>query len=260
MPFRQSAIGLRDAMMADPVTALSVAKDFGVPLLSAVLGALLAYVPAARLAKKASDEMLARDREQRVETELTEARRAFVKLTLIANTLGSFHQDIEAMIARATSDGHDHMPLWQRLSTFAGIEDEPAVMFGANELAPFIAARRPELVDALLLLQRRHMAVVQSLRTFAKLKTELHYMGAQFGQTTRDETLVSTTRMQMPPEVAQVFRLKVDELDLFTNSMRAQVSDYADYGVETASLFNTVCEAYFGHGSLPALSSLETAT
>ena len=58
--------------MADSVTALSIAKDFGVPLCSAVLGAMLAYVPAARLAKKASDEMLARDREQRVETELAD--------------------------------------------------------------------------------------------------------------------------------------------------------------------------------------------
>lgn len=247
-------------MMADPVTLLSVAKDFGVPLLSAVLGALLAYVPSARLAKKASDEMLARDREQRVEAELTEARRAFVKLTLIANTLGSFRQDIEAMIAKATNDGNDHMPLWQRMSTFAGIEDESSIAFGADELAPFIAARRPDLVDALLLLQRRHMAVVQSLRSFAKLKTELHYMAAQFGQTTRDdETLVSTTRMQMPIEVAHVFHLKADELELFTKAMRAQINDYANYGAEVAALFDTVCEAYFGRGRLPALTPMETA-
>ena len=245
--------------MPDAVTALSIGKDFGVPLFSAVLGALLAYVPSARLAKKASDEMLARDREERVEAELTEARRAFVKLTLIANTLGSFRQGIEAMISKAMSDGNDHMPLWQRLSTFAGIEDEPTVAFGADELAPFIAARRPDLVDALLLLQRRHMAVVQSLRSFAKLKTELHYMGAQFGQTTRDGTLVSTTRMQMPIEAARVFQLKADELDPFTKAMRGQVNDYAAYGAEVAALFDIVCEAYFGRGKLPVLTPLETA-
>lgn len=246
--------------MADPVTALSIAKDFGVPLCSAVLGAMLAYVPAARLAKKASDEMLARDREQRVETELTEARRAFVKLTLIANTLGSFRQDIEAMITKAVNDGNDHMPLWQRLSTFAGIEDEPAIPFGADELAPFIAARRPDLVDALLLLQRRHMAVVQSLRSFAKLKTELHYMAARYGETTRDETLVSTTRARMPVEVAQEFNLKVDELNLFTQGMREQINDYADYGVEVAALFDVVCQAYFGRGKLPTLAPLGAAS
>lgn len=245
--------------MADPVTALSIAKDFGVPLFSAVLGAMLAYVPAARLAKKASDEKLARDREQRVETELTEARRAFVKLTLIANTLGSFRQDIEAMIAKATNDGNDHMPLWQRLSTFAGIEDEPVVPFGADELAPFIAARRPDLVDALLLLQRQHMAVVQSLRSFAKLKTELHYTAARYGETTRDETLVSTTRARMPIDVAQDFNLKVDELNLFTKGMREQINDYADYGVEVAALFDVVCQAYFGRGKLPTLTPLETS-
>lgn len=246
--------------MADPVTALSIAKDFGVPLFSAVLGAMLAYVPAARLAKKASDEMLARDREQRVETELAAARRAFVKLTLIANTLGSFRQDIEAMIAKATTDGNDHMSLWQRLSTFAGIEDEPAIPFGAAELAPFIAARRPDLVDALLLLQRRHMAVVQSLRSFAKLKTELHYMAARYGETTRDETLVSTTRARMPVEAAQVFNLKVDELNLFTKGMREQINAYADYGVEVADLFDVVCQAYFGRGKLPTLEPFGAAS
>jgi hypothetical protein len=224
-----------------------------------VLGALLAYVPSARLAKKASDEMLARDREQRVETELAEARRAFVKLTLIANALGTFRQDVEAMIAKATDDGNEDMTLWQRLSTFAGIEDEPAIAFGPDELAPFIAAGRPDLVDALLLLQRRHLAVVQSLRTFANLKTELHYMAARYGKTTRDETLVSTTRARMPVEVAQVFNLKVDELELFTKAMRGQINAYADYGVEVAALFDAVCLAYFGRGKLPTLTPVETA-
>ena len=41
--------------------------------------------------------------------------------------------------------------------------------------------------------------------------------------------------------------------------MRAQMNDYANYGAEVATLFDAVCEAYFGRGKLPALTPLETA-
>ena len=245
--------------MADPSTLLSLGKDFGVPLLSAVLGAMLAYLPAARLAKKASDEMLVRDREQRTEAELTEARRAFVKLTLLVNTLGSFRQDVEGMIAKATLDGNDHMPLSQRMSVFAGIEDEPVIAFDAAELAPFIAARRPDLADDLLLLQRRHAAVVHGLRSFARLKLELHYMVAGHGTTTRDEALVSTTHARVPRDLANVFRLNAEELELFTESLRKQINDFADYAARVAALFGEVTEGYFGKGALPVLAPMDGA-
>lgn len=62
--------------MPDPITTLSLAKDFAVPVVSAALGALLAYVPSARLAKRAAIETLARDREQREGAELADGRRA----------------------------------------------------------------------------------------------------------------------------------------------------------------------------------------
>lgn len=241
--------------MADPVTALSLAKDFGVPILSAMLGAFLAYIPSARLAKRASGETLERDREQRREAELTEGRRAFVKLTVLANTLGSFRQNFEGMIAKATRDGNDHMPLWQRLSTFAGIDEEPAISLDAAELAPFIAARRPDVVDGLLLLQRRHMAVVQGLRSFAKQKIELHYMVAGYGETSRDATLVSTTRARVPADVARVLSLKADELELFTKALRAQINEYADYAADVAAMFDDASNGYFGRGKLPTLSA-----
>jgi hypothetical protein len=203
--------------------------------------------------------MLVRDREQRTEAELTEARRAFVKLTLLVNTLGSFRQDVEGTIARATLNGNDHMPLTQRISIFAGIEDEPTIAFDAAELAPFIAAKRPDLVDDLLLLQRRHAAVVHGLRSFARLKLELHYMVAGHGTTTRDDALVSTTRARVPRDLANVFHLKAEELELFTKSLRTQINDYADYAACVAALFGEVTEGYFGKGGLPTLTPMDGA-
>jgi hypothetical protein len=199
--------------MVDQAALISVAKDFAVPIVAAVLGALLGYVPAALLARRSSKELLVRDAQQRRESELTEARRAFVKLTLLANTLGSYRDQIEAMVAKATADGNDHMTLSQRLSTFAGVEEEPIIEFDASELAPFIAAAKPEVVDALLLLQRRYAAVVQGLRAFARMKTELHFGLARVGETSRGPDLVSTTRAKVPLELSNIFRLKAQELE-----------------------------------------------
>lgn len=240
--------------MTDDVTILALGKDFVVPLASAVVGALLAYVPAAHLARKSGKEMLERDAQLRREGELTEARRAFVKLTLLANGLGSYREQLEGMSAKAVADGNGQMALWERYSTFAGVDDEPLILFSADELAPFIAAGRPDLVDALLLLQRRYAAVLQSLRSFARMKADLHYEMARLGETTRDEqTLVSKTRVRMPPELANLFRLKIGELDLFAKAMTEQVFEYADHAIEVAALFTAVSTKYFGKSALPAL-------
>jgi hypothetical protein len=247
---------MRGNALLDKTTLLAIAKDFGVPLLSAVMGALLAYIPSARLAKKASIETLQRDREQRAEAELADARRALVKLTLLTNSLGSFDQQIDGMVKKAELDGNGHLKLWQRLSTFAGIEKEPAIIFDASELTPFISAKRPDVVDALLLLQRRQVAILQGLATFARLRTELHHLFAEHGTTTRDENLVSRTRVFAQPEITNLLAVRADELEIFAISMREQVSEYARYSVTVASLFDSASAQHFGQGALPTLEPI----
>lgn len=157
------------------------------------------------------------------------------------------------MITKAGRDGNDHMPLHRRISTFAGIEHEPAIAFDAAELAPFVSARRPDLLDELLLLQRHHSAVIQSLRTFARLRLELHYGMAGLGDLSRDEKLVSTRRASVPAELARVIVAKSDELELFTTEMRPQRNAATAHSERVAQLFEEVTRAHFGPGQRPSL-------
>ena len=134
----------------------------------AVVGAGASYFASSRLAKLASDEVLERDNAARVDQDKRASHQVFVKLHAITNSLGSFQKQTLEMVAKADSNGNSHMPLYQRLSPFAGIEREPSIEFSAEELAVYIGAKRTDYVDDLLLLSRRYAACPASLDTFAK--------------------------------------------------------------------------------------------
>lgn len=69
-------------------------KDVVIPLVSgiggAVVGAGASYFASSRLAKLASDEVLARDKAARDDQDKRAAHQVFVKLHAIVNSLGSF--------------------------------------------------------------------------------------------------------------------------------------------------------------------------
>ncbi len=218
-------------------------KDVVIPLMSgiggAVIGAGASYFASSRLAKLASDEVLERDRAVRADQNKRAAHQVFVKLHAITNSLGSFQKQTLEMVAKADSDGNSHMPLYQRLSPFAGIDREPSIEFSAEELAVYIGAKRADYVDDLLLLSRRYAACLASLDTFAKLKTDLHFEMARLGQTTRDTaTGVSTTRMHLPPEVGNYIKVKTEELDLFAQGMCQLLAEYDAFARDVAQRFH----------------------
>lgn len=238
-------------------------KDVVIPLVSgiggAVVGAGASYFASTRLAKLAADEVLARDEAARVDQDKRAAHQVFVKLHAIANSLGSFQKQTLEMVAKADSDGNVHMPLYQRLSPFAGIERESSIEFSAEELAVYIGASRADYVDDLLLLSRRYAACLASLDTFAKLKTDLHFEMARLGQTTRDTaTGVSTTRMHLPPEVGNYIKVKTEELDLFAQGMCRLLADYDAFARDVAQRFYEVTRGFLG-GAIPAFEPLETS-
>lgn len=238
-------------------------KDVVIPLVSgiggAVVGAGASYLASSRLAKLAADEVLARDNAARTDQDKRAAHQVFVKLHAIANSLGSFQKQTLEMVAKADSDGNGHMPLYQRLSPFAGIEREPSIEFSAEELAVYIGARRADFVDDLLLLSRRYAACLASLDTFAKLKTDLHFEMARLGHTTRDSaTGVSTTRMHLPAEVGNYIKVKTEELDLFAQGMCQLLSDYDQFARDVATRFNEVTRSFLG-GPIPTYEPLETS-
>lgn len=235
-------------------------KDVVIPLMSgiggAVVGAGASYFASSRLAKLASDEVLERDKAARADQDKRAAHQVFVKLHAITNSLGSFQKQTLEMVAKADSDGNSHMPLYQRLSPFAGIEREPSIEFSAEELAVYIGAKRADYVDDLLLLSRRYAACLASLDTFAKLKTDLHFEMARLGQTTRDTaTGVSTTRMHLPPEVGNYIKVKTEELDLFAQGMCQLLADYDAFARDVAQRFDEVTRGFLG-GPIPGFEPI----
>ncbi|KTT65672.1 hypothetical protein NS319_18050 [Sphingomonas sanguinis] len=148
------------------------------------------------------------------------------------------------------------MPLYQRLSPFAGIEREPSIEFSAEELAVYIGAKRADYVDDLLLLSRRYAACLASLSTFAKLKTDLHFEMARLGQTTRDTaTGVSTTRLRLPPELGNYIKVKTEELDLFANTMCELLADYDAFARDVAQRFDEVTRGFI-EGPIPSFEPI----
>ena len=104
-------------------------KDYGVPIGSVVLGALLGYIPSRLLASRASKEMLERDGKARQDADMRASRQVFVKLDILVNAINDYHHQTEAMVTKAEHDGYGHMPIWQRLSTYPGGRFGKAAVF-----------------------------------------------------------------------------------------------------------------------------------
>jgi hypothetical protein len=229
-------------------------KDVIIPLASgiggAIIGAGASYFASSRLAKRSSDEVLERDKASRHDQDLRAAHQVFVKLYAIANSLCTFHNDLEEQVAKADRDGNSHMPLHERLSARAGIDREPSIEFTADELAIYIAAKQPDYVNDLLLLSRRYNAHLTNLATFASLKIELHRETTRLGKTTRAETGVSTTVMRLPAEVANYINTKRQELDIFATAMREHLAQDDKFARDVASRFGNVTGGYLGPGIL----------
>ncbi|WP_172705078.1 hypothetical protein [Sphingomonas sp. LH128] len=232
----------------------SVWKDYGVPFATAILGALLAYFPSRLLAGRASKELIVRDEKARHEAEVVAARKVFIKLTVLVNAILDYHNQIEAMVLKAEQDGNGQMTIAQRLSAFVGVEREPSVSFTADELEVFIAAKRVDYVDNLVLLSRRHGAMLSNLAAFGRMKTDLHYELAKYGHTMRDDDLVSTTAGRMPAPLANYFRTQSDELNLYAMAMRQMITVFADFARDVAKDYGPITRDYLGDDAMLDLS------
>lgn len=235
--------------MAD--AAFDIVSNVIVPLGSALLGAIAGYYPASRLAKRASDEVLRRDAAARRDQDVRAARQVFVKLHIIANRLGSYLQQLTGMIEKADRDGNGHMALHERLSVFSGVDREPTIEFSAEELAIYIAAKRPDYVDDLLLLSRRYAATLIHLQTFGDMKVSLYELTTRLGATTRAETGVTTTRVPRTDPLANQIIVKSGDLEFFAREMVDLTTQYDLFARDIASRFAEVTDGCLGKGAVP---------
>jgi phosphate/sulfate permease len=67
---------------------------------STIFGAVISFIPAYFLSRKASKEVLERDRVARAEKQNLATMRALVKFQTISNGTGTVHHQLEEMIAR----------------------------------------------------------------------------------------------------------------------------------------------------------------
>lgn len=240
---------------------LNILKDAVVPLaaalLGAVVGAVVGYFPAKKLAKESSDELLMRDAEERRSQRARAARQVYVKIHTLANSIGSYHEQIEEMVQKAELDGNSHMRIFERLSTFPGIDREPSVDFTSDELEIFIYQNRPDYIDQLLLSSRRYSATLGHLAAFAKMKTDWHNTAIQFGETVRDENGVSRTRMRVPSNVANFINVQADELEFFTTEMRGLISEWTTYIFGVAQGFEEATVTLFDAGERPGFAPID---
>jgi hypothetical protein len=249
------------AMGSNPEN-LVVMKDVVVPLTAAIGGGIVAavvgYFPARRLAKAASSELLGRDAKGRGEQNARAARQVYVKLHMLANSIGTYHKQIEAMIGRADKDKNSRMRIFERLSTYPGIDNEPRIDFLAEELEIFISTNQPAYMDRLLLASRNHAACISNLSAFGKLKAEWHDLATLMGQTSRDENGVSKTFMRVPVDIANHVTVKGDELESFATEMRQLISEWNDFVVSVANDYEDATVSFFKSGERPGFESIRT--
>lgn len=224
-------------------------KDVVIPLVSglggAVLGAMISYFASSRLARQASAEMLKRDAEARHDQNIRAAHQIYVKLSMAANMLCGYHKQVEEMAVRPDI-GATEMRLCDKLSTFAGIELGRPVEFTPEELSIYIAAKRADYIDDLLLLARHHAINLAHLATFAKLKIELQYEILEAGTTNRSKSGVSNTRLLPSHPRFNLIMAKRDELDLFAHEMRKLLDEGDKLARCVAGKFNEVTAAFLG--------------
>jgi hypothetical protein len=227
-------------------------SELGAAVIGAIVGSALSAVPSWLLARRASAEVLERDRAQRRDEEKTAASRIFVKLAILANSILTLHNQVTEMDERADRDGRSSMRLFERISPLAGLESERYVDFDANDLAFLITAKNPNYVDDLILLARQHSAIVAGLREYSKLKTDLHFLMASKGRTARARDGVSKTVARVSPEEANLLAVKMDELDLFIHALKGQLSEYASNAHRIATAYGPIVHSYFGDRTLPS--------
>jgi hypothetical protein len=141
-------------------------------VVGAVLGAGAAAIPASWLARKASQEMLARDRVSRNEQQKAATLRVLVKLLTIVNGIETLHRGLEGMISQADADGHSDLALWQKVVPTVGFTSRE-IRFDAKELILFVSAKEFEYLNDLLLLAERYAALEAGFREYADRRGRL---------------------------------------------------------------------------------------
>lgn len=146
-------------------------------VIGGVIGALAGGVPAWLIAKRQSNETLARDREQRKNAEKALAFGSSVKLLTIVNSLFSLNNHVQSCMAIRQQPGRENMQPWQVLIPMVGHTDEGDVRFSAEEMAVFAAAGEYDYMQDMMLLALRHASSLETFRQYCQRRDEFGSVG-----------------------------------------------------------------------------------
>jgi hypothetical protein len=218
--------------------------DASVALGSALLGAIVGAVPAFILARRASKEVLERDRTARRETEKAVGMRAHIKLGTIVNSMLTIRRQLRFAISSPPIEGAE---LWQCVEPVIGFAGEERTTFEAEEASLFLAAGKRDYAEALLLLGRRHAVQAEVLKEYGARREQL--------------------RRDMPPPVAiegrqghtilsheELMRVRPQMVSL--NTLLEQLLEHMEADIALALAlandFGPILRGYFSDPNYPA--------
>lgn len=141
-------------------------------IVGGVIGALAGGIPAWLLAKRQSDEMLRRDREQRIENQKALAFSVSVKLMHISNCTVSLYGHVKSRLALLNHPDCAHMEPWEVLLPMIVHTDEGSNRFTAEELGVFVAANEVDFVNKIILLAMRHSTSLAIFKKYCDLRND----------------------------------------------------------------------------------------
>lgn len=214
-------------------------------MISAIIGAGIAAIPAFLLARRASRETLSRDREGRRLAEKAAMLSAMVKLTEIINGLGGLHRHIEDSIARAETDAVEGPHLWSKVSPIIGTGDR-GVVFDADELAPLLGVKEAGLLNDLLELSARYASLKEGVETYAHRRTLL------------TDKLSATMQgpighLKLDAEEYAAFLPRFVELDSLVKQLREMARSYYGSALNVGARFGPAAQRALDDRSFPAL-------
>ena len=94
------------------------------------------------------------------------AHRALAKLVDVGNSIDMLHRHLMAGVANPDMPGPDGPELWRKMQPLVGFGNEEAILFGAEEATLMISANEIGLLMDLMVLGRRHAALVSLVKEY----------------------------------------------------------------------------------------------
>lgn len=163
--------------IAETCQQLIETSDMASAIVGGLIGALAGGLPAWALAKRQSNEVLLRDREQRIENQKALAFAVVVKLLHIINSTVSLSNHVKSCLALRDDPPRTHMEPWQVLVPMTGHTDEGSIRFTADEMGVFAAAKDYDFMQEMMLLAVRHSSSLATFQEFCAMRNDFRAIG-----------------------------------------------------------------------------------